>query len=212
MPRRTLGNKKAIVVVSLVVALAAFAIAITVHPATAALNSHYPTRESDTANPSNTPNKAGIGDGVLYVYTSPHGTEEVVTNTAGNYLVSPGDTYCFKIDGITEYESTTIHVWAHYDNTTTYNILIDSFAVGQTPSSIEFSWQIPTLPYDTAIKFKYGKKLTGPGPSWHFAKRAVEGSPPRLLLVISDVFIGTLGAETALFVALGLRTLLKRKK
>ncbi len=209
---KILRNRKAILILSVTLALASFGIAIALHPATSPFNNHNPNRESNAANPSDNLNNAGIGDAVLYVYTSPHGTEQIATNTAGNYRVSPGITYCFEIDGITEYESTTINVWAHYENTTTYNILINSFSVGEKPSSIEFSWQIPTLPSDTAIKFKYGKKLTGPDPSWHFAKRAVEGSPPRLLLVIPEVFMGTLGAGTALFAGLGLRTLLKRKK
>jgi hypothetical protein len=107
---KILRNKKAIIILSLTLALTSFGIAIALHPATSHFNTHTPNRESNTANPSNNPDNAGIGDGVLYVYTCPHGTEEIFTNTAGNYRVSPSVTYCFEIDGITEYESTTINV------------------------------------------------------------------------------------------------------
>lgn len=192
----TLKNKTTIVIPFILITAILIGVVLALHRAT-------------------TPN-AGVGNGVLYVYTYPEGTEEVSTNTAGNYLVLPDLTYCFEIDGITEYENTKIKVWASYQNLDAKNDLIGEFDVGVKPSTIEFNWTIPpTLPIGTSIKFKYGTKLTGPNPSWYFAKKAVEGyppSPPRLLLVIPEVFLGTLGAGTALFTALGFRTLLKRKK
>lgn len=146
-------------------------------------------------------------------YISP----EVEVNPAGNYWVLFGETYSFNISGIEEYPlGTPITIWAHYKiNDDTYNIPVASFTVTATPyNTPPFPWTIPSateVPYETGIKFKYSTELTGPNPSWYFAKRAALGSP-RLLLVIPEVSLGSLGATIALFSGLGITAFFRRKK
>jgi hypothetical protein len=152
------------------------------------------------------------GTGILYVYTNPERTTEATQNPAGNYIVLYDVTYYFKIVGITEYsEGSTINVWAHYQtDTTENNILIGSFNI-ESGGTIVFDWTIPTdIPFETAIKFKYGTSLTGPESSWYFAKKTTEGV--RLSFVIPEVSFGSLGAIIALFSGLGITAFCRKKR
>jgi hypothetical protein len=165
-----------------------------------------------TASPANFPSNpgdgSGFGNGILYVYINSERTREAPTNSAGNYLVLFSALYYLKVVGITEYAvGETINIWYHYEiDDITYNIPLGSFVVGDG-GTIEFEWTAPTdIPYETAIKFKYGTSLTGP--NWYFAKKAMEGV--RLSLVIPEFTLGSLGAITALFFGLGI-ALIRRK-
>jgi len=151
---------------------------------------------------------ARVGTGILYAYTDSERTDEAPLKDDKHYLVLPLDTYYFTIDGITEYESMIIKVWARYQDT---NELIGSFSVGTKPSTIDFQWTIPDLPVDTEIKIKYGTDFKGSLPTWYYAQRATE-SAPRLLFIIPEVFLGSAGAMLLIFSGLGITTLIRRKK
>ena len=159
--------------------------------------------------PASPPNhNPGVGTGALYVYKDPERTSETTTNAAGNYMVLYGVNYYFRVAGVTEYSvGKTINIWATYGDTT---LLIRTGTVG-TGGTIEYEWAIPTLPIDTEIKFKYGTKLTGPNSSWYFAKKAALNFP-RLLLVIPEVSLVTLGATIALFSGLGITAFYRKKR
>ena len=153
--------------------------------------------------------KCRRGSGVLYVYAD---DSEIEQNADANYLVYPGATYNFTIANITEYENTQITVWARYVTDHPYNILIDSFDLGPSPSNITFEWTIPpNLPVTTSIKFKYGTDWQGPIGTWYYARKDVSPSP-RLLLVIPEIAFGSLGALIALFIGFKLRAFIKKKK
>jgi hypothetical protein len=180
----------------------------------AALNQNIPTssqkNQSNSANPEAQSNP-NTGTGILYAYTDPDRTTEVPQNPSGNYIVLFDVTYYFKITKITEYsEDTTINIWAHYQtDTTEKNILIGSFTIAD--GTILFEWTIPTdIPFETAIKFKYGTSLTGPDPSWYFAKKATEGV--RLSFVIPEIPYGSLGAIITLISGLGITSFYQKRK
>jgi hypothetical protein len=158
--------------------------------------------------PPNTAGKGGgVGNGTLYVYTDASRTNEAPKNEAEIYLVLYGKTYYFRIVGITEYSvGQTIHVWAHYRGD---NYLIGNCTVGPG-GTIDFEWTIPTLPYQpTVIQYKYGLNLTGPNPSWHFAKRSTQGVG--LTFAIPQVPLGVLGAISAFIAAYGIKALTNKK-
>jgi len=146
---------------------------------------------------------ARVGTGVLHAYTNPGRTTEADLDDGKHYLVYPGDTYYFTIDGITEYTN-EISIWARYRDT---NELIGS----GTPPVIDFEWTIPDLPIDTEIKIKYGTDFKGSLPTWYYARREIE-SAPRLLFIIPEVFLGSAGAMLLIFSGLGITTLIRRKK
>jgi hypothetical protein len=156
--------------------------------------------------------KSRQGTGVLYAHI-PDPEEEVEKNGAGNYLVYPGATYNFNITGITEYEDTEISVWAHYKiGDTTYNTWIADFTIGAQPSNITFEWTVPSdLPITTSIKFKYGTNYQGPIGTWIYARKDISPSP-RLLLVVPETFLGSLGAIAALFAGLKIKSFIRKKK
>lgn len=149
----------------------------------------------------------GLGSGTLYVYIDAGRTTEAPTNPAEKYLVLYGKLYYFRIAGITEYSvGQTIHIWANYEDS---DHLIGDYTVG-SGGTIDFEWTIPTLPYQTEIKYKYGLKLTGPNPDWHFAKRTTQGVG--LTLVIPQVPLGVLGATSAFIAAYGIKSLTSKKR
>jgi hypothetical protein len=155
----------------------------------------------------NSPSNGGVGDGTLYVYIDAGRTTEAPTNPAEKYLVLYGKLYYFRIAGITEYSvGQTIHIWANYEDS---DHLIGDYTVG-SGGTIDFEWTIPTLPYQTEIKYKYGLKLTGPNPDWHFAKRTTQGVG--LTLVIPQVPLGVLGATSAFIAAYGIKSLTSKKR
>jgi hypothetical protein len=150
---------------------------------------------------------SGLGSGTLYVYIDEGRTTEAPTNPAEIYLVLYERLYYFNITGITEYsEWETIHIWAHYQDS---NHLIGDYEVG-SGGTIDFEWTIPDLPIQTEIKYKYGLNLTGPNPSWFFAKRTTEGVG--LTLVIPQVPLGVLGATSAFIAAYGLKALTSKRR
>jgi hypothetical protein len=151
---------------------------------------------------------ARVGEAILYAYTDSARLNEAPLKDYKHYLVFASVTYYFTIDGITEYESMTIKVWARYQDTNEY---IGDFSVGARPSTINFAWTIPDLPVDTEIKIKYGTDFKGPLEKWVFARRATE-SAPRLFFVIPEVFLGTIGAMAALFSGLGVTAFKRRKR
>jgi hypothetical protein len=152
------------------------------------------------------------GTGILHAYI-PDPEEEVEKNALGNYLVYPGATYHFNITGITEYENTQISVWARYKiGDTTYNTKIGDFTIGAQPSNITFDWTVPSdLPITTSIKFKYGTNYQGPAGTWYYARKDLSPSP-RLLLVVPETFLGSVGAIAALFAGLKIRSFVRKKK
>ena len=153
--------------------------------------------------------KCRRGDGVLYIYT---GGSEVERNADGNYQVYPGATYNFTIADITEYENMQISVWARYFTDQAYNILVNSSYVGLKPSNITFTWTVPSnLPVTTSIKFKYGTCYQGPIGAWYYARKDVSPAP-RLLLVVPEAFLGSLGALIALFLGFKLKTFIRRRR
>ena len=153
---------------------------------------------------------ARVGEGILYVYTDSDRTTEAPLKADKHYLVLPNTKYYFTIEGITEYTSTTTtyKVWARYQDT---HVLVHSFSGAPAPYSINFDWTIPDLPVDTEIRIKYGTDFKGSLEKWFYAQRAAE-SAPRLLFVIPEVFLGPLGAITALFSALGITSFVRRKR
>lgn len=156
-----------------------------------------------TTNTSSNPtNKGGgLGTGTLYVYTDKDRKIEASKNPAEIYLVLYGRTYYFRVSGITEYEvGKTIHVWANYLDS---DYIIGDYTVGPD-GTINFEWTIPTLPYQTEIKYKYGLNLTGPNPSWRFAKRTTQGVG--LTLVIPQVPLGALGVISAFIAAYSIKS------
>jgi len=155
--------------------------------------------------------KSRQGTGILNAYISD--SEEVEKNGAGNYLVYPGGTYHFNITEITEYENANIGVWACYKiGSIAYNIKIGDFPVGSQPSIVEFDWTVPSdLPITTSIKFKYGIDYKGPVGTWFYARKDMSPSP-RLLLVVPETFLGSLGAIAALFAGLKTRSYVRKKK
>ena len=156
--------------------------------------------------------KTRQGTGVLYAYITDF-KDEVEQNPAGNYLVYPGGKYNFKIENITEYKNTKITVWARYKiDDTTYNIEIQTFQIGPNPKDITFHWTVPSdLPITTSIKFKYGTDYQGAIGTWVYARKDINPSP-RLLLVIPETFLGSLGAIAALFAGLKIKSYIRRKK
>jgi len=149
----------------------------------------------------------GLGSGTLYVYIDAGRTTEAPTNPAEIYLVLYGKLYYFRIAGITEYSvGQTIHIWAHYQDG---DHLIGNYTVG-SGGTIDFEWTIPTLPYQTEIKYKYGLNLTGPNPSWHFARRTTQGVG--ITLVIPQVPLGVLGATSAVIAAYGIKALTSKRR
>jgi hypothetical protein len=156
--------------------------------------------------------KSRQGTGILYAYTSEVG-DELEKNTAGNYLVYPGATYHFNITNITEYENTEIHVWARYKTgDTAYNVEIGTFTLGLKPSNITFDWTIPSdLPITTSIRFKYGTDYQGPKETWVYARKDISPSP-RLLLVVPETILGSIGAITALFTGFTIRAIRRKRK
>lgn len=154
--------------------------------------------------------KSRQGTGILYAYTDE--SEEVTKNAAGNYQIYPGVIYHFKIENITEYENKRITVWACYkvDNTP-YNVEIKKFHVGNKPWTIHFNWTIPDLPITTSIKFKYGTDHKGSKGTWYYAAKRVYPSPPKLLLVIPEVFLGPISAIAALFLGFRARTFIRKR-
>ena len=156
--------------------------------------------------------KSRQGTGILYAYTDENESEEVTKNAAGNYQIYPGVIYHFKIENITEYENKRITVWACYkvDNTP-YNVEIKKFHVENKPWTIHFNWTIPDLPITTSIKFKYGTDHKGPRGTWYYAAKGVYPSPPRLLLVIPEVFLGPISAIAALFLGFRARTFIRKR-
>jgi hypothetical protein len=71
---------------------------------------------------------ARVGTGILYVYTNNWGGTEAPLEDGKHYLVYPGVTYYFRIDGITEYTSGKIKIWGRYEHV---NTLIGEFDVHQ---------------------------------------------------------------------------------
>jgi hypothetical protein len=156
----------------------------------------------------NSPGNGGVGDGTLYVYIDAGRTIEAPIDLPSKiYLVLPGKLYYFRIAGIKEYrEGQTIHIWANYSES---DYPIGDYTVG-SGGIIDFEWTIPTLPYQTKIKYKYGLNLTGPNPSWHFAKRTTQGVG--ITLVIPQVPLGVLGATSAVIAAYGIKALTRKKR
>jgi len=160
------------------------------------------------SDPANSGNKGGgVGTGELYVYLDESRKKEAPTNPAEAYLVLYGRLYYFTIKGITEYgEGETIHIWAHYQDG---DHLIGDYTVGPG-GTIDFEWTIPTLPYQTEIKYKYGLSLTGSNSSWRFAKRTTRGVG--LTLVIPQVSFGVLGATSAFVAAYSIKALTGKRR
>ena len=157
---------------------------------------------------------ARAGTGILYARVK-GSSEKVEMNAAGNYLVYPGGNYEFNITGITEYTKTKITVWARYKvGDTTYNINITAHrAPNKTPFDIQkFNWTVPSdIPVTTSIKFKYGTDYDGPAGTWYYATKDLSPSP-RLLLVVPETFLGSLGAIAALFAGLKIKSFVRKKK
>jgi len=157
--------------------------------------------------------KTRQGTGILYAYITDY-KDQVAQNAAGNYLVYPGGAYNFEINGITEYaQHTTISVWARYKvGNTTYNVEIKSFNLGHIPATIRFHWDVPSdLPITTSIKFKYGTNYQGPSGTWFYARKDISPSP-RLLLVVPETFLGSIGAIAALFGGFTIRSIRRKRK
>lgn len=149
----------------------------------------------------------GVGDGELYVFTNPLRTYEAARDSSDKYLVLFNKLYYFTIDSITEYSvGQTIKIWACYRCQTD---LIGIFSVEQG-EVVEFAWTIPNLPDKSEIKYKYGLSLTGPNPSWRFAKRITHGVG--MTMVIPDVPFMTLGSISVFFAAFGTRTYVDRRR
>ncbi len=150
----------------------------------------------------------GLGNGILYVYMDAGRTTEApTTDHSEKYLVIYDRVYYFRIAGITEYsEGKTIYIWAHYQNS---DHLIGNYILGPG-GTIDFEWRIPTLPYQTEIKYKYGLSLTGPNPSWRFAHRTTNGVG--ITLVIPQVPLGVLGTTSAVIAAYGLKALTSKRR
>jgi hypothetical protein len=156
--------------------------------------------------------KTRQGTGILYAYITDY-SDQVEQNAAGNYLVFPGGTYNFEINNITEYAvHTTISVWARYRvGNATYNVEIRSFNLPPT-LIIRFHWTVPSdLPITTSIKFKYGTDYQGPSGAWVYARKDISPSP-RLLLVVPETFLGSIGAIAALFGGFTIRNIRRKRK
>ena len=202
----TLKNKRKLIFLSILIVVLSIGIAFALikpNPEGGGVSATSPTNA-----PSNSRSQGGgVGDGILYVYTDAHRTMEAPTNPAEIYLVLYGRLYYFRITGITEYgKGEKIHIWAHYQDS---DHLIGDYIVG-SDRTIDFDWTIPTLPYNTEITYKYGKNLTGPNPSWHFAKRTTQGVG--LTLVIPQAPFGVLGATSAVVAAYGIKALTSKKR
>jgi hypothetical protein len=158
--------------------------------------------------------KSRQGTGILFVKLV-GASDPVETNAAGNYLVVPGGEYRFNITGITEYTKTKITVWARYKvGGTTYNTNITVHqAPAKTPFNIiNFDWTVPSdVPVTTSIKFKYGTDYQGPSTTWVYARKDISPSP-RLLLVVPETFLGSLGAIAALFAGLKIKSFVRKRK
>ena len=157
---------------------------------------------------------ARVGDGILKAYDEQTGEELLFAGDENNYLVFPNVEYSFVISEISEYPGQTISVWAFYEvDGTTHN---DPIVTGKMQPTITFDWPIPdSIPIGTSIKFKYTnltstEEPVGPLPNWYFARREARKAP-RLLLVIPGVFLGSIGAMTALFSVLGIKAYLRNK-
>jgi len=150
----------------------------------------------------------GLGSGTLYVYIDAGRTTEApTTDHSEKYLVIYDGLYYFRIAGITEYDADqTIHVWANYSGS---DYLIGNYTIGPG-GTIDFKWTIPTLPYGTEIKYKYGLNLTGRDPSWRFAHRTTHGVG--ITLVIPQVPLGVLGATSAVIAAYGIKALTSKRR
>lgn len=149
----------------------------------------------------------GLGTGTLYVYINQQRTTLAPTNQAEHYIVSIQNTYYFTITDITEYTPTQpISIWACFKDQTE---LVGNFPVEQN-GKIDFTWTIPDLPDQTEIKYKYGLSLTGPDPSWRFAKKTTNGVA--MTFAVPEVQFGALGSLTAIFAALGLKNFVAKRK
>ena len=200
-----LKNKRKWIFLSILIV--ALSIGITFALATLNTESGINPKASVNAAP-NSPGNGGVGDGTLYVYIDAGRTTEAPKKPAAQiYLVLYGRLYYFRITNITEYSGgQTIHIWANYSES---DYLIGDYTV-ESSGTIDFEWTIPTLPYQTEIKYKYGLSLTGPSPSWHFAKRTTHGVG--LTLVIPQVPLGVLGATSAVIAAYGIKALTSKRR
>jgi len=200
-----LKNKRKWIFLSILIV--ALSIGITFALATSNTESGINPKASINATP-NSPGNGGVGDGTLYVYIDEGRTTEApTTDHSEKYLVIYDGLYYFRIAGITEYGADqTIHVWANYLES---DYLIGNYTIGPG-GTIDFKWTIPTLPYGTEIKYKYGLNLTGPNPSWHFAHRTTHGVG--ITLVIPQVPLGVLGATSAVIAAYGIKALTSKKR
>jgi hypothetical protein len=199
-----LKNKRKWIFLSILIVALSIGIAF----ASATLNTGSTINPEASVNATpNSPGNGGVGNGTLYVYIDAGRTTEAPTNPAEIYIVKCGKLYYFKIANITEYiEGQEIHIWAHYLGN---NSLIGDYTVGPS-GTIDFEWTIPVLPHQTVIEYKYGLNLTGPNPSWHFAKRKTQGEG--LTLVIPQVPLGVLGATSAVVAAYGIKALTSKKR
>jgi hypothetical protein len=138
----------------------------------------------------------GVGDGVLHVFSDPERIYEAPRNPAHNYLLNYSQLYYFTIDGITEYtHGQTISVWACQECQTA---LIGNYLVAQD-GNINFTWTTPNLPNNGEVKYKYGLSLTGPDPSWRFAKKTTHGVA--LTLIVPEIPMATLGSLSVFIIA-----------
>lgn len=147
--------------------------------------------------------RAGVGNGVLYVYEDSARTDLAPLTEAYAYLVVYGDTYYFTIAGITEYAvGQTVGIWACYQGIEDH---VDDCTVG-SDGTVEYEWTIPVLPYETTIKFKYGTS----NPGWYYAQRETHGVG--LLHVIPQIPFGILGVISAPAAAYILKKLHRKKR
>ena len=166
-----------------------------------------------------------VGTGLLLTYIDQGRTTEAPSEN-GNYIVIFGTTYYFTIKGITEYDHTTISVWANYFADHFQNILIGNFQVEESPSTIEFVWTIPEPPVNGPIAFIYG--INGDSSShnsvtyeglhwcerdWYLARKPICKCLrlPRFLCVIPEIPLGTLGAIASLISGFGARAYFRKK-
>jgi len=197
--------KRKWIVLSVLIVVVSIGIAFALTRSNNEGNANSPTAPSNTT--SNSQDGGGLGSGTLHVYIDAGRTTEAPTNPAEIYLVLYDRLYYFRISEITEYNvGETIHIWANYADS---DHIIGDYIVGPG-GTVDFEWTIPTLPYQTETKYKYGLSLTGPNPGWRFAKRTTQGVG--LTLVIPQVPLGVLGATSAFIAAYGIKALTSKRR
>ena len=214
---KILRNKKAILILSIIIALAFAGTALALHPATSPFNNHKPNQKPNNPNPK-------TEKGILYVYLYSNYTGEAPEDGIYKYSVLPGQPIYIQIADITEFEEDDlIQVrigWEGYEeifeNIPVHNLTSGAgsgkVGVGDADNPIqwivgEFEGEQIDIPYCETLVVRY-RNNTGTGRTY-VARGEIR--PVRHLHIIPENYLGTLGVTIAAVAGLGAFTLIEKR-